>query len=172
MADTTEQVTVRLAGLNKILKALDAPSSSPAIKSMLLNWSVRYRKFLTERFVRYSQGGGPWPALRYREPVPGILWDTGTLLNALSPYDLAAPGSVNEISPDGLGVKVGYGGSDVHPTAALHGRQTTIAEIAGFHQLGGPNLPIRAPMSDPDADTITGFATDMKAAIKQIKNGS
>jgi hypothetical protein len=165
-------VTVRLAGLNKMLKSLQHPAQSPEIREMLGKWAVVYRTFLTERFVRYSQGGGGWPALKYREPIPGILWDTGALLGALSPTDLTAPGGIAEITPDGTGVKVGFGGPAVHPTAERYGRMTTIAEIAGFHQVGAGNLPIRDAMADPDAQTINDMAVMMRDTLKQIREST
>jgi hypothetical protein len=166
MIDLGIDVTLRLAGLQKILKGLQAGSQTPEVREMLESWAVRYRGFLTERFLTLSQGGGIWPPLKYRDPIPGILWKTGTLIDALTPTDLQAAGSVTQILPSEIGVTVGYGGEAEHPD----GNGATIAEIAGYHQRGGPKLPRRPPIDDPDARTINGMARDAKVCIAKLKN--
>ena len=91
----------------------------------------------------------------------GILWDTGTLLAALDPSVLDAPGSLHEAS--GLSVTVGYGGMDAYPDG-----KATIADVARFHQEGGGNLPRREIIVPPDSATLAAMCDDMQRAVSRL----
>ena len=116
---------------------------------MFKTWAVVYRGFASTRFAKYSRGGGDWPPLKSREG--SILRKTGLLFNALQP---AFPGNGGLAIRAGLSIVVGYGG------AAKHGKgKAKIADIAEFHQLGGPRLPQRKIIVQPDVETFRQLAT-------------
>lgn len=130
-------------------------------------WAARYRGFVQERYDRYSKGGGNWPPLkpstiaRRRKRSSVILRDKGILFAAVTPEFTGQPGAIEENIP--FGVRVGYGGSAIHA-----GTRTTIADIASFHQEGGPNLPKREIIVQPDDKTFTGMVSDAQRAVNAL----
>ena len=94
-----------------------------------------------------------------------ILRDTGTLFNVLSPEFVGAPGQLEEQIP--FGVTVGFGGPAIHPKG-----KATIAAIAAFHQDGGPRLPQRRILVEPDPALIELMAGDMTIALQRIMRNS
>lgn len=90
-----------------------------------------------------------------------ILRDKGLLFNALAPAFSGAPGQLQEDIP--FGVRVGFGGPGRHPDGAA-----TIADIASFHQEGGPHLPQRKIIVPPDEPTRERMIVVMDAALKTL----
>lgn len=155
------RVSVDLAGLKKfssLVRDTDGP-----IHRVVIQWAVRYRAFLQERFIKNSQGGGSWPPLKYRKG--SILWNTGTLLAALNPVMTSAPGAIQ--SKSGYGLVVGYGGPHKHPSGGA-----TIADIASFHQVGAGNLPVREIIVPPSQQVINEMIKDGERGLKKMAKDS
>lgn len=116
-----------------------------------------------------------------------ILRDTNILYNALSPLFSGKPGQYQEDIP--FGIRVGYGGPARHPikkakTKKGRARQkwgkggffragprmstATVADIAGFHQVGGGHLPKREIIVQPDQQTIDGCVEDMMRGLETL----
>lgn len=91
-----------------------------------------------------------------------ILIDTGTLAGALEGRFAGAPGALEEKIP--FGIRVGYGGPAPHPKS----KGATVAEIALFHQEGGPRLPQRRIIVDPDEETISEMGRVMTDAVYKL----
>lgn len=160
-------VNIKLSALRKFKEQI-AKGEGP-VKKGLKQWAAIYRSFLQLRYDRFSKGGGNWPPLSEatiarRRKGKGkrrvsILVDTGTLKAALNPTFSGRPGSIENYTK--FGVEVGYGGNDVHP-----GGDLTIADIASFHQHGGPNLPQRMIIVPPDKPTLERMRVVMENALK------
>jgi len=90
-----------------------------------------------------------------------ILRDVGLLYDVLAPTFSGAPGQLQEDIP--FGVRVGFGGPARHPDGTA-----TIADIASFHQIGGPHLPQRKIIVPPDEPTQKVMAGAMDTALKTI----
>jgi hypothetical protein len=159
----TTRIIVNLSALKKWGKEVQ---SSERLTVVYKKWAVRYRAFLQKRFDAASKGDGTWKPLAdstiagRRKGSSTILRDTGVLFAALTPTWVAPPGSVNELI-DG-GVRVGFGGSESHP-----GGLVTIADIAGFHQDGGGNLPKREIMVDPPQAVIDACIEDLHKELEK-----
>lgn len=93
-----------------------------------------------------------------------ILRNTGTLFAALSPTFQGAPGAVER---EGLyEIEVGFDGPAKHPTG-----KATIADIASFHQNGGPRLPKRQILVDPPQYLTDEMSADLASGItKELKS--
>jgi len=87
-----------------------------------------------------------------------ILRDKGLLFNAVAPQFEGAPGAIQQDIP--FGVRVGYGGPGRHPDGTA-----TIADIARFHQEGGPHLPVRKIIVPPGEAALRKMNEVMQAAI-------
>lgn len=145
--------------LTPLLRTMKIP------RSVFNGWAARYRGFARERFSRLSRGvGGEWPALkpatiarRRKGKGPGsaasILIDSGTMFAALDPQ-VQRPGALED--PLRNGIRVGFGGPDRHPTG-----DATIADIAGFHQLGAGTLPKREIIVEPPTIVTEAMAMDV-----------
>jgi len=90
-----------------------------------------------------------------------ILRDKGLLFNVTAPDFTGAPGQLQEDIP--FGMRVGFGGPARHPDGTA-----TIADIAGFHQKGGPHLPIRKIIVPPDDPTQRKMASVMDTALQTL----
>jgi len=128
-----------------------------------------YRSFLKRRFVRLSKGGGEWPPLKTPRKIGAIeyarvLWDTGVLIGALDPTFANLPGQLEADLRDGI--RVGFGGPGRHPKGLA-----TIADIAGFHQVGAGDLPIRRIIVDPDISTHLQIRTRIRVGVKELIRG-
>lgn len=158
------------------------------LKSFLMKTEVRYIGAMRKRFADNSKGGGDWPKLanstifarmrKYNDGNPAILRDTGILMNVLTPLQ-AVPGKFFEFIA--FGFRTGFGGSAVHALhKALRNKRsrkqvrsrtvanTTIAEIAAFHQEGGKNLPQRKILVGPDGVLMSAIQGDLDTAIKRV----
>lgn len=168
-------VKVDLKKLREVAKAVQ--DQGGPLRKVYKQWAARYRGFLHERFDTFSKGGGDWAPLaeatkkgRKRKGTPkkgkkqrfSILRDTGMLFAALQPAFVGQPGALEEEVP--FGVRVGFGGP------ASHGEDSmiTVADIAAFHQAGGPNLPQRMIIVGPDQELLDDMAGDMARAIKDL----
>lgn len=94
-----------------------------------------------------------------------ILRDTGLLFNAVNPAFSGKPGQLQEDIP--FGVRVGFGGPGRHPDGTA-----TIADIASFHQEGGPHLPQRKIVVPPDDSTTRKMADVMQRAMDKMAGGA
>lgn len=170
---TSVTVTLKLEPLKKFQKELERDlkqNTNGPIRKAIKQWAARFRSFVQERFDKYSKGGGDWAPLaestkRGRRGGAGakhsILRDTGTLFAALAPEFRGGPGQLQEDIP--FGVRVGFGGPGLHPNG-----NATVADIAGFHQTGGPHLPQRKIIVEPDKKTTDKMAEDLERALKQL----
>ena len=87
-----------------------------------------------------------------------ILRDKGLLFNVTAPAFTGAPGQIQEDIP--MGIRVGFGGPARYPDGTA-----TIADIASFHQDGGPHLPQRTIVVPPDNPTYARMGTTMERAL-------
>lgn len=139
-------------------------------RSVHNQWARRYASFAFERFTKFAKGGGNWKPLRPSTirrrrkgkgsgPIAAILWDTGTLLGALSP-EWRKPGSLKKFIRNG--VRVGYGGSGKHP------KGMTVAGIAQIHQEGRGAIPARKIIVDPPRKVVDAMASDVVRHWKRL----
>lgn len=129
--------------------------------------AIKYRSFLTERFLKYSRKGGRWknlkPAtIRAKERIgsrtPTLkLRRFGPLLTSLSPIFSGLPGQLEVDTADGI--EVGIGGSGSYPSGI------TIGEVAAFHQAGLGRLPQRTIVVFPPSDVLGDIANDVKREL-------
>lgn len=131
---------------------------SGPINKVFKRWAFRYRTFITQRFDRFSGGGGSWPPKIGGGP---ILRETNTLFNAIQPVFSGASGQLEERK--GRSIRVGYGGPGKHPKFA--GSVATLAEI---HQRGLGNVPARKIIVPPSRAVIQGMKQDLKAGINEL----
>ena len=96
-----------------------------------------------------------------------ILRDTGLLFGALLPVFKDSPGALQKFESNELAVVVGYGGPARHSAGNKSGK-ATIADIASFHQNGGPHLPARPIIVSPTVDILQAMASDMERALKKL----
>lgn len=141
---------------------------------ILAVWEARYRAFIYDRFDKFSKGMGDWAPLaksteRRRRRGKGegnnaILRDTGTLLASINPNITNLNAGGWQDSFIGLGanweVEVGFGGPSRHPNS-----DATIADIASFHQKGGPHLPQRKIIVPPPPEVVTQMRKDAQAIL-------
>lgn len=156
-----------------VVEGLTTTTASGPIRDVLKKWAARYRSFAQLRFDRFSKGGGNWKPLapstlrrrrkgkRKNVRKATILRDTGTLFAALDPTFTSRPGQLEKNIP--FGITVGYGGPHRHPKGRV-----TIADIASFHQEGGPRLPKRELIVKPDGKTLAAMANDMVMAFRKF----
>lgn len=170
MAPTVE-VSVALQRLRRFraLLASQMAGESGPVNDAVLQWAVRTRAYLQQRFDAYSKGGGDWPPLadstvaRRRQGSDTILRDIGLLYGALEPVFSGAPGALEQRTQ--FGVRVGFGGNTSHS-----GGPATIADIAGYHQTGGGYLPMRRIIVTPTAAVQNAMAADMDRALNKLKD--
>ena len=182
-------ISYDLEPLKKIM-ALEDPTGR--IEEAFRTWGVIYRAAMQERFMIFSRGGGDWPPLapstiagrrhgkggkhkrgkkalaRARASGGGqvsILYDTGLLYAALDPNFGPLPGQYQEILKNGL--RVGFGGPGAYPEGGA-----TIADIAGFHQEGGPKLPQRKILVDPPEETKKKMAEALDLALRDLTSAA
>lgn len=164
--------------LSVMARDLRLGGSGP-VRDAMKQWAFRYRSFVRERFDAYSKGAGNWAALspatikgrrrgKKGRVVRGvtlvgaaILRDKGILFAALQPTFTGKPGALQRDIP--FGVRVGFGGPARYP-----GGQATIADIAGYHQVGGGRLPRREIIVDPPHGIMNAMAADMERAMEKI----
>lgn len=89
-----------------------------------------------------------------------ILRDTNTLFTALDPSIRMVPGKVYKRGR--MTVEFGYGGPSGHPSGPA-----SIAQIARFHQDGGPRLPRRRIIVGPDQALLRAIETELNAAVQR-----
>lgn len=168
---------------------------NPAVMTQVMaQWTRMYAAFIQRRFNKFSQGGGDWPALalstinarrkgrKLKNPkrsslardtqgeqgpagrlvnaggVFSILVDSGLLKRSLNP-ELINPGPVSQIGYKHVMVaRIGGG-------AVYSGTSLTVRDIIGFHQYGGPHLPQRKILVDPDDATKQQMAKAGKRII-------
>jgi len=172
-----------LRRFDKFRKSVTRAEKNAILQPVFKKWAVRYLAWTKRLFVKNSQGGGEWPALKpstiaqrragrtrqkrkrgrgYRKRGPAskvaILRDTGTLFKALS---LGAPGNLFKYIRNGC--RVGFGGPAKYPDG-----KATIADIAKFHNAGKDKLPKRQILHKPD-DTLTRqMMQDLKTGIDKL----
>ncbi len=96
-----------------------------------------------------------------------ILIDTGTLRSALDPEFHGLPGQLQQEIP--FGIRVGYGGPHAHP----EGKGVTVADVAMFHDQGGPNgrPPKRSIIVPPDDRTVQRMAAVLRDKLMEAMGG-
>lgn len=163
-------VRVDVSGLQRMVSAMTV--GSPLIRVVYKRWAARYRSFAQERFDTFSKGGGDWPPLkpatvrrrrrgrRKKAARAAILADTGTLKAALNPVFTGKPGQLQKDLVNGI--RVGFGGPGRYPDG------TSIADIAGFHQVGAGNLPVRRIIVDPSRGVLDDMGRDLVEALAKI----
>lgn len=174
-------VRVDLKNLKRLHDALKKESSGQPgpLDRAFKQWSVRYKAFIRERFDAFSKGGGDWPPLapstiarrrkgkgskKFKKGTIAILRDTGLLFSALDPAFIDKPGMVT--TRRSFGITIGYGGPHMHGDGPA-----TIADIASFHQSGGPYLPQRRIIVPPSAYVRAAMREDLLRALRKIRGG-
>lgn len=135
--------------------------------------AVAYARHLTEeeaqRRIRRAKRRYQKEAAKINsgEGTYAILKDYGLLFAALSPTFREAPGALEHHVP--FGVEVGYGGPARHPDPDGKSKNPpTIADIAAFHQSGGPHLPRREIIVTPPQGVVNQMAGDMDLALQRV----
>lgn len=145
----------------------DLQGANGHLRRGLRQFAARIRSFWAQRFDRYSKGGGDWKplapsTLRRRRKGKGsglqaaILVDTGTLKGSFN----SQRGMIEADIPNGL--RIGFGGADSHSAGM------TIPRLAQIHQGGGPRLPARPIIVEPDVRTVAAGVADVNRAIAAI----
>jgi len=155
-------VRINLQGLSKFRQRINAGGAP--VDKLLKIWQARYKQYILQRFDKYSKGGGDWPALSpftvARKSKKGgntaILVDTGQMRLMLDPEIAGDSGT----KYGKWFVSVGFGGA-----GGSHGN-VTLADIASFHQAGGPNLPQRKILVPPDVNVLKLMALDAEKILK------
>ena len=166
-------VTVNLYKLRKFASVLESDlrlSTNGPVREALHDWATIYGRFLTKRYETFSQGGGNWRALSPKTLMSKaargllllILRATDVMFEAFAPGFSRKPGAVGEM-PFGVRVEFSGGMQRTHPNS-----DKTIAEIAMFHQLGGPHLPQRKILVPPDQETIKAMRDRMERGMKEL----
>lgn len=168
-------VTVNLKKLKRFESEVNSGfkvGATGPIRKAIKQWGIRYRAFLQQRYLKFSQGGGNWPPLkpstikRRRKQSSAILFDTGTMFGAFEPVFQNKPGQLNkEID---FGVLVGVGGDfSSHPTA--HG--VTLKELIIIHHFGLGVVPARIIVVPPSSRLIGDMVGDMSRALRGMVDG-
>lgn len=172
-------VTIKIPGLQRFIKALQPPVAAP-IRAAYRQWGARARSFLWERFDTFSKGGGNWPALaastmrqrrgaaRHNKKKPrkfAILVDTGMMKAVLAPVFAGAPGAIQTDLKNGI--TIGFGGPGKHAA----GGSATLADIASFHNEGAGHLPQRKIIVPPPGSVKSLMVADMQRALKKVQEG-
>lgn len=166
MTTPSVALAVDLRGLNRFVQMIK-PNSRP-MRVMLKQWAARYRGFTRQRYVTFSRGGGDWKPLqpstvaqktrRGAGPISSILIDNGLMFAATRPGLTASQGWKEQQSPGRLAIVAGYQGSN-----------SEIIKIAGFHQDGAGNLPVRKTIVVPNQSTLNGMVSDANRAMLKIQ---
>lgn len=170
MTKVSATVKIDLSGLIKYREVLNQDlrgQSAGPVRVAMRQWAVRYRSFTRERFVSFSRGGGDWPPLKSKRRKGAIgsaalLRDTGLLFGALSPTFSSKPGQLQR--DERFGVRVGFGGPGRYPTGV------SIVDVAGWHQSGAGNLPVRRIIVSPDDNTVRQMSKDMERALIKLRH--
>ena len=158
------KTTFEIPGLKQLVEDVDAGRGQ--IERGWREIAAIYRGFVLRRFRSYSRGGGDWPGLSEAtlraKGSSSILIDTGIMVGAMNPVFSGAPGQLESLHSDRLGVTVGFNTNQ-------HGKggSVTIADIASFHQLGSGKLPKREILVEPDDRTIQQMARAMELHIRR-----
>ena len=183
---TMSDVRIKLDGLREFAGIVR--SKAGPIRRAIRQWAARYRGFAQRQFRANSLGGGRWRKLKRKRrrgklKFARILRDTGTLYAALTPQFLSKPGQMERLVPDG--VATGFGGPAMHPgrrrtkkrkgaiRVSKPAKRVTVAQIAAWHNAGVPsiNLPKRQIIWDPDEQTESRMAGDMRRALQEVAHG-
>lgn len=122
-----------------------------------------YRKFIVDRFDRFSRGGGNWKKLKpstvKRKGHNRILVDTKFLrLHLLE--------SIRVLKRIGKKLIVGFESTVVHPNSKL-----TIEELENIHDQGLGSSPKRKILIKPDDETKRTQAQKIRQVITDFLNG-
>lgn len=142
----TATFKTQFAGLTRLASLASGSRMNKAISEL----ERVYREDISERFERYSSGGGDWPPKRNGQ-VP-ILVQTGTL------RDYVVTDGVGAVrrnqTGNGVSLTIGFKGRRRHPTARM-----SVADLASIHHLGLGRVPARRILAQPSSK-----------AREQIKN--
>lgn len=174
MARPSLTVTLNLHKLRAFKPALEADlrhSGNGPVRAALHEWAAILGRFLTNRWMVFSHGGGNWrklrPATLARKKRLGLLMlilrATDLMFESFAPELAKKPGRVTEEVP--FGVRVGFGGGMSYP----HKRGgPTMAQIARWHQRGAGNLPARKIIAPPDQATVDKMREVMQSAVAEV----
>lgn len=121
-------VTKNLLDHNRFGELASSTTSSFGRK-VAHRWGIMAAEHYYGRFKQFSAGGGNWAPKKSFSVSPLILRDTDSLLEALNPRNVAAPGRLHDIKP--FEARVGFGGGASHPKARM-----SIAKLADIHNSG------------------------------------
>lgn len=187
------RVRIVLGGkLNKLRKL--AAGDPTLMQSVLRQWSKIYSAFVRRRFDRASKGGADWAALalstirnrrkgkkvdKKRSSLArdtknngrlvsaggtfSILRDTGLLFSTLDP-SIEILGPVQKVGGIYKATAV-FGGAKKYPDGL------TTQDVLSFHQEGGPHLPQRKILVDPDDRTKRQMESSGKRMLKDYLDG-
>ena len=172
-------VNVNLSKLKRFQESLQADlrlSGNGPVREALHEWGAIIARFLTKRFFIFSLGGGNWKPLKpatlkakkQKGLLPWILRATDLLFESFNPVLARKPGKITEEIP--FGVRVGFGPN--MRAMRYPGTNTSVAEVATYHQKGMGNLPVRKTIVPPDAPTIKEMRDVMAAAVKKSEERS
>lgn len=106
----------------------NAKLSDSAKKEIAKTW----RTFQFRRFRKFSRGQGSWAPVK-KKKRGGILRDSDTLMNSLSPVFRRRRGQFQKLNK--TSIRIGIGGNARHPKA----KNLTVAQLAAIHH---PTRPV------------------------------
>jgi len=155
------------------LKALEGVTSqrSPEMISFKKGAAQSYRAFLSERFNKFSRGGGNWKKTKRWKSKGGrykrlngtrghlILRDTNTLFRSLTPKYSGLPGQYQKLT--GNRIVVGIKGGK-HPKAKI-----SVGRLAAIHNSGEGRMPKRQIFVRPTTELQDKWKKQIKAIPKR-----
>jgi hypothetical protein len=181
------QTTVDVEPHRRLARAVEAdaqPNGGGHVRRAYDEWLSIYRRFLRRRFDAASAGNGEFAPLAEstvrrkqsgmrtaRRSAAGrflpmgvyILRETETLYQALAASPGGGPGWYEAHIQ--RGVEAGYSGSALHPSGADRG--LTVADLAAYHHDGGPRLPSRQIVTEPDEQAHAEMVEVMDQALRR-----
>lgn len=161
------RVTASTNSVGRKLRAVERKTEAPDEQyiAWLKRSAQRMRSFWSNRFDRFSRGGGNWKRTKRLKNSKGkrkvfILRLTHTLFRALSPVMRGLPGQWEKIT--GNNIETGFGGSSRHPNAKM-----AVHALAEIHQEGHGFNPKRKMIVRPDMQTRQQIIDDGERMLKR-----
>ena len=156
------KAVIDVRGLRRFQKGL---LGHPLIDKALQKWGVTYNRFMIERFLKLSAGGGVWKGLR---PATSIakghsqkLYEFGDLLDKLK-------ATVNMKFQRG---KL-YMQAGVTDDAGNHPSGLSMQQLVEIHQLGLGRVPARTIVVRPPRPVIAEMTNDMQRATEKLADAT
>ena len=133
----------------KRLKRVVTKDGRPVYR-LLREWIRIYRRWLYDRFVKFSRGGGNWPDLKPGTKAAKTRQGFGTeiLIRTRVLEEQFSPVSRTQIISARQGAVIRFGAGKTYPDG------TPVEDVIRWHNDGAGNLPVRELLPDPDASVV------------------